>query len=82
MQDAWVKGGYIQFDKLLFLHSQVIDNVMKRVTAVKLGQFSTWIMATSTTAESDGGDAIHDPLVRENYIMDEFATTELGAEFY
>ncbi|HTB26147.1 MAG TPA: hypothetical protein VK711_12310, partial [Puia sp.] len=37
-EDTWVKGGYIQFDKLLFLHNDVVDNIMKSVT-IKIGQF-------------------------------------------
>src|ERR1700712_3229956 len=31
-EETWVKGGYIQFDKLTFLHSDVINNIMKSVT--------------------------------------------------
>src|ERR1700710_2909672 len=37
-EDTRVKGGYIQFDKLLFLHSDVINSIMKSVT-IKVGQF-------------------------------------------
>ncbi len=77
-EDAWVKGGYIQFDKLLFMHSQVIDNIMKRVT-IKIGQFDV-DYGDQHYRRSDGGNTIYNPFV-ENYIMDEFAT-ELGAEFY
>src|SRR6185312_6097753 len=35
-EDTWVKGGYIQFDKLAFMHSDLIDQVMKSVT-IKVG---------------------------------------------
>jgi hypothetical protein len=77
-EDAWVKGGYIQFDKLLFMHSQVIDNIMNRVT-IKIGQFDV-DYGDQHYRRSDGGNTIYNPFV-ENYIMDEFAT-ELGAEFY
>jgi len=77
-EDTWVKGGYIQFDKLLFLHSQLIDNVMKSVT-IKIGQFDV-DYGDQHYRRSDGGNTIYNPFV-ENYIMDEFAT-ELGGEIY
>src|SRR5476651_1338130 len=28
-EETWVKGGYIQFDKLPFLHSAIVDDIMK-----------------------------------------------------
>jgi len=77
-EDTWVKGGYIQFDKLTFLHSQLIDNIMKSVT-IKVGQFDD-DYGDQHYRRSDGGNTIYNPFV-ENYIMDEFAT-EIGAEVY
>jgi hypothetical protein len=77
-EDTWVKGGYIQFDKLLFLHSALVDNVMKSVT-IKIGQFDV-DYGDQHYRRSDGGNTIYNPFV-ENYIMDEFAT-ELGGEIY
>ena len=77
-EDTWVKGGYIQFDKLLFMHSQAIDNIMKSVT-IKIGQFDV-DYGDQHYRRSDGGNTIYNPFV-ENYIMDEFAT-ELGGEIY
>lgn len=77
-EDAWVKGGYIQFDKLLFMHSQWVDNIMKSVT-IKIGQFDV-DYGDQHYRRSDGGNTIYNPFV-ENYIMDEFAT-ELGGELY
>jgi hypothetical protein len=77
-EDTWVKGGYIQFDKLLFLHSDVIDNIMKTVT-IKIGQFDV-DYGDQHFRRTDGGSTLYNPFV-ENYIMDEFAT-EIGAEFY
>src|ERR1700733_11151866 len=35
-EDTWVKGGYIQFDKLLFLNSNLINHIMNSVT-IKVG---------------------------------------------
>jgi len=77
-EDTWVKGGYIQFDKLLFLHSDLIDQIMKSVT-VKIGQNDV-DYGDQHYRRSDGGNTIFNPFV-ENYIMDEFST-ELGAQFY
>jgi hypothetical protein len=77
-EDTWVKGGYIQFDKLLFLHSDAVDNIMKSVT-IKIGQFDL-DYGDQHFRRTDGGSTLYNPFV-ENYIMDEFAT-EIGAEFY
>ncbi|SHN14063.1 hypothetical protein [Mucilaginibacter sp. OK098] len=77
-EDTWVKGGYIQFDKLLFLHSDFIDQIMKSVT-VRIGQNDV-DYGDQHYRRSDGGNTIFNPFV-ENYIMDEFST-ELGAQFY
>jgi hypothetical protein len=77
-EDTWVKGGYIQFDKLLFLHSSLIDTLMKSFT-IKIGQFDV-DYGDQHYRRTDGGNTIYNPFV-ENYIMDEFAT-ELGGEIY
>jgi len=77
-EDTWVKGGYIQFDKLPFLHSAVIDDIMKSVT-IRIGQ-SDVDYGDQHYRRSDGGSTIYNPFI-ENYIMDEFST-ELGAQFY
>jgi hypothetical protein len=77
-EDTWVKGGYIQFAKLLFLHSDLIDKIMKSVT-IKIGQFDV-DYGDQHYRRSDGGNTIYNPFI-ENYIMDEFAT-EIGGEIY
>ena len=77
-EDTWVKGGYIQFDKLLFLHSRLIDTLMKSFT-IQIGQFDV-DYGDQHYRRTDGGNTIYNPFV-ENYIMDEFAT-ELGGEIY
>jgi hypothetical protein len=77
-EDTWVKGGYLQFDKLTFLHSRVVDNIMKSVT-IKVGQFDV-DYGDDHYRRSDGGNTIYNPFI-ENNIMDEFAT-ELGGEIY
>jgi hypothetical protein len=77
-QDAWVKAGYIQFDKMPFMHSDFVDNIMKSVT-VKIGDLEV-DYGDQHFRRADGGNEIYNPFV-ENYIMDEFAT-EVGAEIY
>jgi hypothetical protein len=77
-EETWVKGGYIQFDKLLFLHSAFVDNLMKSFT-IKVGQFDV-DYGDQHYRRTDGGNTIYNPFI-ENYIMDEFAT-EIGGEIY
>jgi hypothetical protein len=77
-EDTWVKGGYIQFDKLLFLNSALVDTLMKSFT-IKIGQFDV-DYGDQHYRRTDGGNTIYNPFI-ENYIMDEFAT-ELGGEIY
>ncbi|HLX12799.1 MAG TPA: hypothetical protein VKS81_08295 [Bacteroidota bacterium] len=76
--DAWVKAGYIQFDKLPFFNSDMVNNLMKNVT-VKIGDLEV-DYGDQHFRRTDGGSTMYNPFV-ENYIMDEFAT-EVGAEFY
>jgi len=77
-ENTWVKGGYIQFDKLPFLHSDVIDDIMKSVT-IRIGQNDV-DYGDQHFRRTDGGNTIYNPFI-ENYVMDEFST-ELGAQFY
>ena len=77
-EDTWVKGGYLQMDKLPFLHSQLADDIMKNVTVV-IGQYDI-DYGDQHYRRSDGGNTIYNPFV-ENYVMDEFAT-EMGMHVY
>lgn len=74
--ETWVKGGYIQFDKLPFLKLDFVDNIMK-YTTIKVGQMEV-NYGDAHFRRTDGGNSIYNPFI-ENYIMDEFAT-EIGAE--
>ena len=74
--ETWVKGGYIQFDKVPFIHLDMLDNLMK-YTTVKVGEFDV-NYGDAHFRRSDGGNTIYNPFI-ENYIMDEFST-EVGAE--
>lgn len=76
--EAWVKGGYLQVDKLPMLKSPVLDNIMRYVT-VKAGHFEI-NYGDAHFRRADNGNAIHNPFV-ENYIMDAF-NTEIGGEVY
>lgn len=75
--EAWVKGGYIQFDKLPF-KGEFWDNLMQYAT-IKLGHMEI-NYGDQHFRRSDGGNTIYNPFA-ENYIMDEFAT-EVGGEVY
>jgi hypothetical protein len=75
--ETWVKGGYIQFDKVPF-KGQFWDDLMK-ITTVKIGHFEV-NYGDQHFRRSDGGQTLYNPFM-DNYIMDEFAT-EIGGEVY
>jgi hypothetical protein len=75
--ETWVKGGYIQFDKLPF-KGQFWTNMMK-VTTIKIGHFEV-NYGDEHFRRSDGGQALYNPFMEGN-IMDEYAT-EIGGEIY
>jgi hypothetical protein len=77
-EDSWVKGGYLQIDKMPFFKSPFIDKIMENVTFV-IGQYDV-DYGDQHFRRSDGGNTIYNPFV-ENYIMDEFAT-EIGMHVY
>ncbi|MDO9376882.1 MAG: hypothetical protein Q7T76_20815 [Ferruginibacter sp.] len=73
--EAWVKGGYIQFDKLPF-KGKFWKNLME-VTTIKVGHMEV-NYGDAHFRRSDGGQTLYNPFI-ENYIMDAFAT-EIGGE--
>ena len=75
--ESWVKGGYIQFDKLPF-KGEIWDNLMQ-YTTIKLGHMEI-NYGDQHFRRSDGGNTIFNPFA-ENYIMDAFAT-EVAGEVY
>jgi len=75
--EAWVKGGYIQFDKLPF-KGAFWDNLMK-VATIKIGHMEV-NYGDAHFRRSDAGQTMYNPFV-ENYIVDAFAT-EIGGEVY
>jgi len=75
--EAWVKGGYIKFDKLPF-KGQIWDNLMKLAT-VKIGHMEI-NYGDAHFRRPDGGQTLYSPFMEGN-IMDAFAT-EIGGEVY
>lgn len=74
--EFWVKGGYIQIDKLpMFENSAWFDKNFR----VKIGHFQP-NYGDQQFRRTDNGNAIYNPFVG-NYIMDAFAT-EIGGEVY
>ena len=76
--EAWVKGGYIQFDKLPFLKSEGIDKLMEKMT-FKIGHMEI-NYGDGHFRRTDNGNAIFNPFVG-NYVMDAF-DSQIGAEAY
>lgn len=76
--EAWVKGGYIQIDRLDFIQEGFLSNVMDKVR-IKMGHMEI-NYGDNHFRRTDNGAAIHNPFVG-NYIMDSF-TTEVGGEVY
>ena len=75
--ESWVKGGYIQMDKVPF-KGEFWDKIMKYAT-VKVGHMEI-NYGDMHFRRTDGGHALYNPFI-ENYIMDAFAT-EVAAEVY
>ncbi len=74
--EFWVKGGYIQMDKLpMFGSPQWFTDYVR----VKIGHF-TPNFGDMHLRRSDGGNTIFNPFI-ENNILDAFAT-EIGGEVY
>lgn len=74
--EFWVKGGYIQIDKLpMFNNPQWFTDYVR----VKIGHFQP-NFGDMQFRRSDGGNTMFNPFV-ENGILDAF-TTEIGGEVY
>ena len=75
-QEFWVKGGYIQIDKLPMFGN---PDWFSKNFRVKIGHFQV-NYGDMQFRRSDNGNAMYNPFVG-NYIMDAFAT-EIGGEVY
>ena len=76
--ETWVKGGYLQIDKLDFIEKDLLADFMK-YTTIKIGQMEN-NYGDAHFRRSDNGNAIMNPFIDGN-IMDAFQT-DMGAEFY
>lgn len=74
--EFWVKGGYVQIDKLPMFGN---PEWFTKYARVKIGHF-TPNFGDMHYRRTDGGNAMFNPFV-ENLIFDAF-TTEIGAEVY
>ena len=73
--EAWVKGGYIQMDKLDFIKKDFLSGVME-YTSIKVG-LDEINYGDVHFRRSDNASALYNPFVG-NYIMDAFTTEAFG----
>lgn len=76
--ETWVKGGYLQIDKLDFIQKDFLADVMQ-YTTIKIGQMEN-NYGDAHFRRTDNGNAILNPFIEGN-IMDSFET-EMGMEVY
>ncbi|MFH7011322.1 hypothetical protein ACHRV5_05580 [Flavobacterium sp. FlaQc-52] len=76
--ETWVKGGYLQIDKLDFIEKDFLSDFMQYAT-IKIGQMEN-NYGDAHFRRSDNGNALMNPFIGNN-IMDAFIT-EMGAEIY
>lgn len=76
--ETWVKGGYLQIDKLDFIQKDFLKDFMKYAT-IKIGQMEN-NYGDAHFRRSDNGNAMMNPFIEGN-IMDSFIT-EPGIEVY
>ena len=76
--ETWVKGGYVQVDKVGFLKSDAMNRLWQNLT-LKVGHMEI-NYGDAHYRRSDGGNTFWNPFM-ENNIMDAY-TTEIGAELY
>lgn len=76
--EAYVKGGYLQIDKLDFVQTGFLSELMDNVR-IKVGHMQN-NYGDNHFRRTDNAMAIYNPFAG-NYLMDSF-TTEVGAEVY
>lgn len=74
--ETWVKGGFVQVDRLPMIKNAIVDGVMDHLT-LRVGHFGI-NYGDAQFRRTDNGNALYNPFVG-NYIMDAF-TTEIGGE--
>lgn len=73
--ESWIKGGYMQIDKLDFIKPEFLEGVMK-YTSITIG-LDEFNYGDAHFRRSDNARAIFNPFVG-NYIMDAFSTEAFG----
>ncbi len=74
--ETWVKGGFIQFEKLPFLKNSMVDRIME-FTTIRVGHMEV-NYGDAHFRRSDAGNTFFNPFM-ESYILDAF-TTEIGGD--
>jgi hypothetical protein len=77
-QETWVKGGYLQIDKLDFIKKDFLSDIMKYAT-IKIG-YGENNYGDAHFRRTDNGNAMMNPFIEGN-IMDSFQT-DMGMEVY
>lgn len=77
-EETWVKGGYLQIDKLDFISEGFAEDLMEHIR-IKIGHMEV-DYGDAHFRRTDNAMALYNPFVG-NYLMDSF-TTEVGAEVY
>ncbi len=73
--EAWVKGGYLQIDRLGFIKEGFLDGIMDYTTLTfGMDEFN---YGDAHFRRSDNARAIYNPFIG-NYIMDSFSTEAFG----
>ncbi|WP_348822717.1 hypothetical protein [Flavobacterium aestuarii] len=76
--ETWVKGGYLQIDKLDFIQKGFMEDIMQYAT-IKIGQMEN-NYGDAHFRRTDNGNALLNPFIEGN-IMDSFQT-DMGMEVY
>ncbi|MTI38390.1 hypothetical protein, partial [Fulvivirga lutimaris] len=74
-EEAWVKGGHIQMDKLDFVKPGFLEGFMK-IATIRIG-LDEFNYGDAHFRRTDNARAIYNPFVG-NYIMDAFSTEAFG----
>lgn len=74
-EEAWVKGGHIQMDKLDFISPGFLEGLMK-VATIRIG-LDEFNYGDAHFRRSDNARVIYNPFIG-NYIMDAFSTEAFG----
>ncbi len=74
-EDSWVKGGYLQIDKLDFIHPGFLEGFMD-VATITIGM-DEFDYGDAHFRRTDNARAIYNPFIG-NYIMDSFSTEAFG----